>query len=893
MAFPILQTKIKVPPVRGNLVARPRLTAALADALVCPVTIITAPAGFGKTTLLSEWHATPAARDWPFAWLGLDPSDTEPVRFWTYVVAALRTIPAFAETAAFGTDALTAFEASPRPTPEQFLTPLLNDITARPTPFILAFDDYHLAAGPEINAAMNFMIDHLPPAMRVVLLTRAEPELPLGRLRARGQLSELRAADLRFTMAESAAFLNEAMASGLHADDVAALQERTEGWVAGLQMAALSLRGREDRRTLVASFAGDHRHITDYFVEEVLAKQPEPVQEFLSQTAILERLCGPFCDAVTGNSNSQEMLEQLERTNLFLTPLDDERCWYRYHNLLTDMLQARLERAQPELVTTLHKRASLWCEQQGFSLEAASHSLAAKDYARVVEIAERNGSGWWAAASRASIELELRLPPEITAQRPRFCLSQGWVSTIQGQLDQATQLYDAAERLLTAGGQSYPDAAVMLSFIALVRKYIAELSGQTYKVTEADFHAPALIPEESVGIRNSADLVLSFIVQMEGDLDRAAPLLATAAEREQRYHSTVTIPLAISRLARMRLVQGRLGDAEAVLSRYLDVIDALGSRRFYVNGNLHAVMADVLRERNQLIDAGREADEGVAFNDAWGIPHAITMSYHAKARVLATLGDIDGALALIDREEQFSLGRTLLSDLVSERQALRVALWLAKGDLANAERWARDSGLTAEDQLSFRRETEHIALARILIAADRQPLAILLLARLAVAAKRGGRMGRLIETLVLLAIAQAGADAHEATRTMARALATAEPEGYVRVFTGEGEPAIELLRLVAAEGGATGRYAQRLLAGGATGGTPAQERPALVEPLSARELEILGLLAAGLSNRDIADTLYLTVGTVKTHVHNILDKLEAESRTQAIARARELGLLRA
>ena len=891
MAFPILQTKIHVPPVRGNLVARPRLTAALTDALVCPVTVVTAPAGFGKTTLLSEWHATPAGHDWPLAWLTLDASDGEPVRFWTYVVAALRTIPAFAETAAFGTDALTAFEASPRPTAEQFLTPLLNDIAASPRPFILALDDYHLAAGPEVNAAMSLMIDHLPPVMRVVLLTRAEPGLSLGHIRGRGQLSELRADDLRFTIAESAAFLNEAMASGLHADDVAALQARTEGWVAGLQMAALSLRGREDRRALVTSFAGDHRHIADYFVEEVLAKQPKPVQEFLSQTAILERLCGPLCDAVTGSSDGQAMLEQIERTNLFLTPLDDERRWYRYHRLLADMLRARLERTQPELVTTLHRRASFWYEQQGLTLEAASHALAAKDYARVAEIAESNGPGWWAGASPAFIDL--RLPPEITAQRPTFCLSQGWGCAVRGQPDQATQLFDAAERLLMTEGQSHPDATAMLSFIALVRKYIAELSGETYKVSEVDFRAPALIPEESVAMRNSADAVLSFIVQMEGDLDRAAPLLATAAERELRYHSSNAIPLAISRLARIRLVQGRLGDAEAVLSRYLDVIHALGSRRFYVNGNLHAVMADVLRERNQLIEAGREADEGVACNDAWGIPHAITMSYHAKARVLATLGDIDGALALIDREEQFSLGRSLLSDLVSERQALRVALWITKGDLANAERWARDSGLTAEDPLSFRREAEHIALARVLVAVDRQSEAISLLNRLAVAAKRGGRMGRLIEILVLLAIAYAGADAHEATRTMARALAAAEPEGYVRVFTGEGEPAIELLRLVAAEGGATGRYAQRLLAGGATGGTPAQERPALVEPLSARELEILGLLAAGLSNRDIADTLYLTVGTVKTHVHNVFGKLEAESRTQAIARARELGLLRA
>jgi LuxR family maltose regulon positive regulatory protein len=303
-------------------------------------------------------------------------------------------------------------------------------------------------------------------------------------------------------------------------------------------------------------------------------------------------------------------------------------------------------------------------------------------------------------------------------------------------------------------------------------------------------------------------------------------------------------------------------------------------------------MADVLREHNQLTDAIREADEGVACNETWGIPHAVSMAHHAKARILAAQGDIGGALSLIDREEQASLGRGLLSDIVSEREALRVQLWLAKGDLASAERWTRDSGLSAEGEPSFRRESSHMALARVLIATDRRHEAVSLLTRLAAAARRGGRMGRLIEISVLLAIAQAGTGAHEASRTLARALTIAEPEGYVRVFTGEGEQAMDLLRLVAAEGGAAGRHAQRLLAGGATAGTQAEKRPALAEPLSARELEILGLLASGLSNHDIAQSLYLTLGTVKTHVHNIFGKLVVESRTQAIARARELGLLK-
>lgn len=895
MPFPILTTKLHLPPARARLVSRPRLTARLAACLDCPVTLVTAPAGFGKTTLLTDWRTTAAGRALPVAWLALDPSDGEPVRFWRYVVAALKTIPALAARPGFAADTLAAFAAAPRPTVDQFLIPLLNDIAAATTPFVLVLDDYDQAAGPEINAAMALLFDRLPAGMRVVLLTRAEPDLPLGHLRARGQLGELRAPDLRFTLAEATAFLNETMAFGLTGDDVAALQRRTEGWIAALQMAAVSLAGHSDRdrRAFVAAFAGDHRHLADYFVEEVLAKQPEPVQAFLSQTAILERLSGPLCDAVTGGQGGQAMLERIERANLFLAPLDEERHWYRYHRLLADLLLARLRQAQPELVPTLHRRAAQWYEQAGLSLDAAGHALAAGDFAYVADICEHNAPGWWAGASHAYLDFMNRLPSAITEQRPSFCLYSGWLSTIRGQPEQATRLFDAAERRLAdaGAGGTQPDAAAMLSFIALVRKYIAELRGQPYHITAADYRAVTLIPEDSVAMRNSADAVLAHVVQMEGDLDRAAPLLAAAAERDLRYHSTNAVPIAISRLARLRLVQGRLRDAEALLRQYIGAIVERGSRRYFVNGNLHAVLADVLREQNRLTEAAAEADEGVAANEAWVIPHAVTLSLHAKARVLAATGDTDAALALLDREEQFSLGRSLLSDLISDRHVLRVRLWLATGDVAAAERWVRDSGLTATDALSFRREAEHISLARVLLAAGRLSEAATLLARLATAAEHGGRQGRLLETLVLQAHAQAAADPHAALAALSRALAIAAPEGYIRVFLEEGAPVLDLLRRLAAAGGAGAAAAQRILAAAGPTAASAHHMPQLAEPLSAREREILALLAAGMSNREIAKQLMLTVGTVKTHVHSIFGKLDVDSRTRAIARARELGLL--
>lgn len=887
--FPILRTKLAIPPARVNRTARPRPLASLSAALARPVTLITAPAGFGKTTLLSEWYAKGPESGLAVAWLSLDPSDSSPVRFWTYVVAALRSVPALAARTDFGAATLSAFDLQPNPTADQFLTPLLNDIAAAETPFALVLDDYDLATGPEINAAMNLMLDRLPQNVRVVLLTRAEPGLPLGHLRARGLLSELRADDLRFTLPETTAFLSQAVASDLSDEDIDLLHGRTEGWVAGLQMAALSLVGRDDRHAFVASFAGDHRHLADYFAEEVLARQPQSVQTFLAQTSILERFCGPLCDAVTGSRGGQAMLERIEKANLFLVPLDNERHWYRYHRLLADLLRAGLQRSQPELIPVLQTRASQWFEQEGLAIEAVGHARAAKDWERVADISERNAPGWWAGASYAFADSSHWLPDEVVVKRPSLCILQSWGNVIQGRLEEASRLFDSAERVLLS--RPFNDGAAMLSFIALARRYIAELTGQPYDVSPADYDAPAHIPETSVAMRNGADLVLSFILQMSGDLERAAPLLQGVAERDLRFGATSGLPLSISRLARLRLIQGRISDADTILRQYLATVAELGSRRYFVNGNLHAVLADVLRERNDLTEAARQADEGVSGNDAWGIPHGITLAYQAKARVLAALGDVEGAHALIDHEERIAFGRRLPSDLISERWALKVELWLAKGNLDAAERWARDSGLTPGDQPSFRREREHLTLARVLLVTERTREAVNLLTRLATAAAAGGRNGRLIEALVLLSAAQAETNSHRAVATLGRALALAEPEGYLRTFVTPGEPVARVLRLVAAEGKAAGRYAQRILNLGAPAVAIGGAIAAIPEPLSARELEVLGLLAAGMSNRDIAATLTLTISTVKTHVHSILGKLDAASRTQAIVRAKERGLL--
>ncbi len=838
MPHPLLATKLYLPPTQPMAVRRRRLTARLCAGLRQPLTLISAPAGFGKTTLVSEWRDTSEGQVYPLAWLSLDGSDNDPARFWAYALAALKTESMLAEALPEELDV-----GAP---PEVLLAGLINgmgEVKVGKAPAVLVLDDYHVIEMPAIHAAVSYLAEHLPPTLRLVILTRSDPPWPLARLRAHGLMSEIRAADLRFTPDEAAEFLTRAMGLNLTAADITTLEERTEGWIAALQMVAISLEGHPDPHAFITAFSGENRYIADYLAEEVIGAQPEPLRRFLLHASVLDQLSAPLCDAVAGAVGSPEtvtrsgagstdtrpdsrtLLDQAERKGLFLVPLDAERRWYRFHHLFGDLLRTRLLQTEPDLVPTLHIRASTWLAANGFTLEAAGHSVAARDFERAADLVEKHAGNWWALAHSMFLDVVMKLPAEVTGRRPVFCMYQAWLNCITGRLDEASALVEATQRL--------PDApADIRSFLEAMRAYINELTGRPYTFTDAVVQALEFIPEASVAMRGSADVIVAYVLQMNERFEEAAAILARAAEREVAGNTTNAIPISISRLARIRLIQGQVTEAAELCRHYYSIIKERGAARFYIGGNLPAVLADALRLQGDLAGAEQYAQEGVQLNSAWPIPNGIAMAMQSLARVRLAKRDAAGALDLLEQEEAAIRGRMLPHDLVNDRLALRVWAWLAQGNLEAAERWARDSGLTTADPLSYRRETEYITLARVLLAGGRAEgvaAGKALASRLAAAAEAGGRLGRLREIEGLL-------------------------------------PGVRL-----------------------SSGLPPAAPPDGI--LSERELEILRLLASGCSNQDMADTLIVAIGTVKTHVHNIFRKLGADSRTGAVARARDLGLL--
>ena len=917
MTTPLLTTKLYIPPVRPDpstglrtrLVSRPRLVERLNAGLHRKLTLISAPAGFGKTTLLSEW-----ASGWSVAWLSLDEGDNDPVRFWAYFVSALQTVHECVGEAALAT------LQSPQPPPiEAILTALINEIAAVPDPLALVLDDYHLITAQPIHEALTFLLDHLPPQVHLAIATRADPPLPLARLRARGQLTELRATDLRFTPTEAAAFLNGVMGLGLSVDDIAALDARTEGWIAGLQMAALSMRGRKDVTGFIEAFSGSHRFVLDYLVEEVLDRQSSDTQNFLLKTSILERMTAPLCDAVTGRDDSQPILAQLEQANLFLIPLDDERRWYRYHHLFADLLRSRLEQTPPSVppsggderggVPALHCRASEWYEQNGLTIEAVSHALAAGDIDRVARLVEGNALAMMDHGELSTLVGWLdALPDEVVRSRPWLCVAHAWALIHAGQLDAVESLLQGAEKALDAFGEHAETPAIpplrtqaqvsraelqhIAGHVAAIRAYAGTLKGDMSRVRELACEALEHLPEEDLMARGWAATLLASAFRYSGDLSAAAQALTEALAISQVAGDSNVAANILCDLAELQAVQGKLHEAAATCWDALQLTDGyarLGGRQLPIIGHAYTRMSAVLREWNDLEAAVRYAREGLELGKQWGQVAALLHGYGEVARALQAIGDVDGALDAIHQARHITSG-------VSSWFVARVAAWearlrLAQGDVAVASRWAQESGLSVDDELSFQRYEEYCALARFRIAQGRVDEAVRLLARLLNMTEAAGAMGRVIEILVLQALAlQALGKVDQALTALERALSLAEPEGYVRTFIDEGAPMGELLRQAAARGIKLD-YVSALLIALESETKTKDVHPSLIEPLSERELEVLRLLATGLSNKEIAQTLVIAVGTVKQHLKSIYGKLQVHNRTEAASRARDLGLL--
>ena len=857
------------------------------------LTLISAPAGFGKTTVVSEWVAGCGR---PVAWLSLDEGDNYPTGFLTYLIAALRTLAAD-----IGTGASAALQSPQPPAIESILTTLLNEIAAIPHSFILVLDDYHAIDSEPIDHALTFLLDHLPPRMRLVIATREDPSLPLARLRARGQMTELRAADLQFTVAEAAEFLNRMMGLTLSDEEVAALETRTEGWIAGLQLAAVSMQGHQDTAGFIKSFTAGHRFVLDYLVEEVLQQQPESIQTFLLRTSILDRMCGPLCDALLLNSSAsgQETLDHLEHTNLFIVPLDSERRWYRYHHLFGDLLRRRL--GTPQELPTYHLRASEWYEANNNLAEAFNHALAAGDFERAARLAEAAWEGMDHSFQTAAwLSWVKKLPDAVVFSRPGLCVLIGQAFSDIGDLGSSETHLQNAERAL-ARGVVQDESRSLPGIIAMIRAGNAQIVGdltETVKYTELSIQ---LTPEDDNYLRAQADITLGFTHWATGNLEASLHALYAWMEDMQRLGNQVFAIASVFAVADMLVILGRLGDAEKVLRQAIQMAAAQGPEARAVTANHHLGLALLAHER------GDEATAAQHLETAADLGQRITLidwSYRwnlAQARLKESAGEWDAALDLLDEA-----GRVYVKNpipILRPIEAMKTRIYLKHGRLDKAAAWARERGLSATDKVTYPGEYEYLTLARVRLDEGDFTGVDELLERLLAAAESQKRTGSVIEILLTQALVhQAQNNRSQSLAALERALALAEPEGYRRIFVDEGE-AMRLLLLKFRS--SNEKQATLSLRGYVDNIVAAISPPAaiisksavtsqgnvIIEPLTNRELEILCLIAEGHSNAAISRRLYLALSTVKGHNLRIFDKLQAQNRTEAVARARELGLL--
>ena len=901
MASPLVATKLFIPKLRTGLVERLRLRERLKRGAHAKLTLISAPAGFGKTTLLAEWLAEPSSGNSANAWLSLDKDDNDPTAFWSYLVTALQIA-----SPGIGAALLAALRSGQQTT-ERDLAGLVNELGALPVELHLVLDDYHVVDQPEIQTGLAFLLHHIPPNVHFTISTRVDPPLPLARLRARGDLVEIRSADLRFTGEEASSYFNEAMHLRLSPQDITTLGERTEGWIAALQLAALSMQGRHDLSAFVAGFAGNDRYIFDYLVEEVLQRQTDDVRRFLLNTCFLDRLNGPLCDAVTDSGGSRAMLEALDRDNLFVVPLDDHRQWYRYHHLFADVLQSQVGEEGRRELPVLHRRASDWYEQYGQRPLAIQHALAAQDLERAAELMEL------AIPDLAKYRGEsiLRswahtLPVEFVRTRPvlGIGLVGGLVSF--GEFDEVEERLCNVERCLATLAQSSAQSASAPAdhVVVVDRTQLPRLPGavELYRAALAQVRGdiPALVthaervlevaPADDHAGRAAGSSMLGIAYWTQGQLEAAYK--AWTEGRSGLLHAghiadTLGVTIALSDIL---LTQGHLEQAIQNYEQALHVAAVPGQEVLRGTADMHAGLSDLYRERNDLQAAHQQLATSQDLGERTGLPQHPYRWRVAMAHLQQDQGDFAGAVELLDEAE-----RLYVSDFfpdVRPVSAMRARVWIMQGRLDDASRWQQEIGFTATDDLSYLREYCHITLARLLLAQDAEDKAAgRLLDRLLHEATHGGRMRSVVEISVLQALA------HSNTTTgmtaafvpLVRALTLAEPEGYVRIFLDGGERMAVLLR-AALKRGITPVYTRKLLAAFGPNEPKMPANPDMVEPLSDREQDVLRLLRSELGGPEIARELMISLNTVRTHTRNIYEKLGVTNRRSAVARAQELDL---
>ena len=901
-----------------------------------PLTLIIAPAGFGKTTLVASCLA---GCGMPVAWLSLDKGDNEVQRFLNYVVAALQ------ETEnTIGSEAAQLMAGRQPAPPEVILTSLINDLDAARGGVALVLDDYQFISNQTVHEGVAFLLEHCPRTFHLLIATRSDPPLPIARLRARGQTVELRASDLSFTGPEAAQFLNDIMGLCLDAGSVAALAERTEGWIAGLQMAALSVRDRQDVARFIEGFSGTNRYILDYLLEEVLASQPPEIQQFLLYTSILERLTGPLCDAVTsaplsaglatnketrrevhdGSPGSESLLldgsalilDYVERANLFLMPLDDERIWYRYHQLFADLLRAQLQRSLgAQGVAQLHVRAADWHGQNGSLVEAIHHASMASDDERVERFIEQNYMALVSRGEQSWLRFWTgKLSKELVYRRPWLCIYEAYSHSWFGELDQSEVFLEAAEKRIRSD-MSVPDTQAMLGHLTYIKSRVTAMRGDLPRAIKLNLAAREYFPVNSLALQLDLDITLGYLYFLHGDYSHASQFLNETIRAGRAAGAILNTVAGYCIMARLYAAQGRLDQSYELYHQAAQWIHETGGLHRGASSLIEVGIADVFCERNDLEAALAHVKQGLALLPWWGKPDDVALAYVTLARIHLGQANTDEAMKAMEKAKQVVQTSGLFSEAPHTVELAQVKFWLAQGDAQAASRWASSLGqrVGSHDPFRFEDEVTYIARARVLIALNRLEEAISLLSRLEETACAAQRMGRVIEILILevLAMRQKG-DPECAMLTLTKCLTLAEPEGYVRVFLDEGHPMQMLLAQWLARAGTSSTplrdYAIHLLSqfdAEPSVVTAAQEKvsptsdpsvlhqsePDLVEPLSPRELEVLQLIALGKTNREIARHLIVSSGTVKAHTASIYRKLDVPNRTAAVARAREFHLL--
>ncbi len=919
----LLSTKFHIPRPQPELVPRPSLIGRLNEGLHRKLTLISAPAGFGKTTLVSEWMSTLGVASgaqkrarFRIAWLSLDEGDNDLTRFLAYLITALNRA---AEIKSGLCKGVLSMLQSPQPPPaETVLTSLINELDAIPDRIILILDDFHNIDSTPVDDVLTFLLEHLPAQMHLVLVTRVDPQLSIARLRARRKLTELRAIDLRFSTSEATEFLNQAMGLSLSGEDIAALETRTEGWIAGLQLVAISIQGKKDPTSLIKSFTGSHRYILDYLIEEVLEQQSENVQAFLLQTAILNQLNGSLCDAITGQNDGQSTLEKLERANLFIVPLDQERHWYRYHQLFADLLRRRLRQTQADQIPELYRRASMWYTKNGFFSEAIEHSLLAEDFERAASLIEEHIDDSWAQGAHIKMRRWMfQLPVEWLAAKPYLCIFNAWYLFTSGQYDGAEQSLHWVEVALDpssanasetkqqrVGSVDNYDRLKLQGRLAAVRAFMdahrGDISGM---ILHAD-QALEYLPEQDRIWRSLIAIVLGDIQGFKGDMTAAYKARFEAWKACKAAGEPYYIMLAGMKLAITLRAQGHLQQTLEICQQQIQIAEDCGLSKTSLLGLLLAIRGEVLAELNDLDEALRQVKTGVKLAES-GVDMSLRgWSYVSLMRVLFSRQDLAGIQKTIQKVQSIARETNVPAWVMNQMTSWQVRVWLLQGNLDAASQWSHERGLTTGSEKQLQQEInffslfDDLILARLMLAQGRLEEADSLLQNLLTVAETMGRTSLVIEIRILQAlVAQAMGNTTASLQALEQALRLAEPEGFIRIFVDERQPLAGLL-YEALSREIEPDYVRRLLVAFPIAESkqvdPSRSKAPefeLIEQLSEREVEVLQFIAEGLTNPEIADRLYLSLNTVKVHTRNIYGKLGVNNRTQAISRGKILGIL--